>query len=61
MIEVKIRRFAGAQKKTAENLPEQPVGFTKNLIRNKRRSKRDLNPRGTFAPYALSRGASSTS
>ena len=36
MIEVKIRRFAGAQKKTAENLPEQPVGFTKNLIRNKR-------------------------
>ena len=70
MIEVKIRRFAGAQKKPAENLPEQPAGFTKNLIRNKRRtgqkqtrcfwpvwrSKRDLNPRGTFAPYALSRG-----
>lgn len=70
MIEVKIRRFAGAQKKPAENLPEQPASFTKNLIRNKRRtgqkqtrcfwpvwrSKRDLNPRGTFAPYALSRG-----
>ncbi len=60
MIEVKIRRFAGAQKKPAENLPEQPAGFTKNLIRIWR-SKRDLNPRGTFAPYALSRGASSTS
>lgn len=35
MIEVKIRRFAGAQKKPAENLPEQPAGFTKNLIRSK--------------------------
>lgn len=40
MIEVKIRRFAGAQKKPTENLPEQPAGFTKNLIRNKKKKNR---------------------
>ena len=41
MIEVKIRRFAGAQKKPTENLPEQPAGFTKNLIRNKEEQARN--------------------